>query len=294
MKKEKEAIQRLHREEKLAAAKTQETSCRSKDDGKHQKDDGATMMARDKEKKGVKDIKKESGHSVDMSKGSDLLKTVKKEKEETIIHPVEVKRESGADENKDRPIKIEHHPIPLVKSESPSEVCRVSPAPSSPPPTTTLGTQTMPAVTVKQEVTQPSDDDDDFNVDVMLDSLDYEHKLEPTDVPITLEKEGEEKEAAAEAEEATVAAAAQGVKSKNQVKRVTWNIQEPEGPQPEKSSSSKCCHWATHTSMYLSLFENDLSHAELALYKLKLKQEGLRRPASLCQTSGQVREPGER
>ena len=31
------------------------------------------------------------------------------------------------------------------------------------------------------------------------------------------------------------------VKSKSQGKRVTWNIEVPEGPQPEKSASSKCC-----------------------------------------------------
>uniref|UniRef100_A0AAV2KZL6 SFR19-like C-terminal domain-containing protein n=1 Tax=Knipowitschia caucasica TaxID=637954 RepID=A0AAV2KZL6_KNICA len=47
-----------------------------------------------------------------------------------------------------------------------------------------------------------------------------------------------------------------GAKSKSQVKRVTWNIEEPVGPQPEKSAS------------------------KVALYKLKLKQEGIRRPSA--------------
>lgn len=32
-----------------------------------------------------------------------------------------------------------------------------------------------------------------------------------------------------------------------------------------------------------------LSHTEVALYKLRLKQEGLRRPSSTSQTSSQVR-----
>lgn len=280
---------------------TKETSVNAsslKDNRKDRRDDGAPTTDRDKEKKAVKDIKKEVQPCPDMFEGSDLLKPVKKEKQETDIHPPEVKRESGADESKDRPIKTEHHQIPLKSESLSSEVCHFPSAPSSPSPDVTVGTQTTPAAIVKREVPQPSDDeDDDFNVDVMLDSLDYERKSEPSDAPVKLEKEGEETAAAVEAGETTataaVAAATLAVKSKNQVKRVTWNIQEPEGPQPEKSSSSECCHYATtrtHAHVTQYIHPSCLSLAELALYKLKLKQEGLRRPASLCQTSSQVRE----
>ncbi|GLD60202.1 PHD and RING finger domain-containing protein 1 isoform X1 [Lates japonicus] len=115
-------------------------------------------------------------------------------------------------------------------------------------------------VPVKQEVQQPSDSDDDFNVDVMLDNLDYvkSERTEESGAFVKPEKEVEEVKNDGEQVLAVV-----GAKSKTQVKRVTWNIQEPEGPQPEKSAS------------------------KLALYKLKLKQEGARRPFSTAQTSSQ-------
>lgn len=85
-------------------------------------------------------------------------------------------------------------------------------------------------VGIKQEIQQASESDDDFNVDVMLDNLQYE-KPEHTGERVS---DQQENEAAAEGETVSV------LKSKNPVKRVTWNIQEPEGPQPEKSPSSKC------------------------------------------------------
>lgn len=88
-------------------------------------------------------------------------------------------------------------------------------------------------VPVKQEVHILSDSDDDFNVDMMLDNLDYV-KSEHTEGLATSVKQ--EKVVDEEKNEPTVA----GTKSKTPVKRVTWNIQEPEGPQPEKSASSKC------------------------------------------------------
>ncbi|KAK6318115.1 hypothetical protein J4Q44_G00114060 [Coregonus suidteri] len=83
----------------------------------------------------------------------------------------------------------------------------------TPPPV-----QPVPVNSEKHEVEEPSDyDDDDMDVDMMLDSLDY----------VKTEPGGESGEAG-----------------------------EPEGPQPEKTGS------------------------KLALYKLKLKQEGARRPTS--------------
>lgn len=89
---------------------------------------------------------------------------------------------------------------------------------------------------VKQEAQSPSDSDEDFNVDVMLDSLDYvmsEH-TERNGAYGKREEGGE-----GEKTEGDPLSAVVGAKSKPPVKRVTWNIQEPEGPQPEKSASSK-------------------------------------------------------
>ncbi|XP_061577472.1 PHD and RING finger domain-containing protein 1 isoform X2 [Cololabis saira] len=112
-------------------------------------------------------------------------------------------------------------------------------------------------VPAKQE---PSDSEEDFNVDVMLDNLDYV-KSEPTvesGAAVKKEKEVEDSK-----DEGGLVSSVVGTKSKTQVKRVTWNIQEPEGPQPEKAAS------------------------KVALYKLKLKQEGARRPSSAAHTSSQ-------
>ncbi|CAB1323055.1 unnamed protein product [Coregonus sp. 'balchen'] len=124
----------------------------------------------------------------------------------------------------------------------------------TPPPV-----QPVPVNSEKHEVEEPSDyDDDDMDVDMMLDSLDYV-KTEPGgesgEAGVKQEKEGEggEEEGKTEGEPVPVTA---GAKAKPSVKRVTWNLQEPEGPQPEKTGS------------------------KLALYKLKLKQEGARRPTS--------------
>uniref|UniRef100_A0AAQ4PIT8 PHD and ring finger domains 1 n=1 Tax=Gasterosteus aculeatus aculeatus TaxID=481459 RepID=A0AAQ4PIT8_GASAC len=173
-------------------------------------------------------------------------------------------------------IKTETCEAPFVKSEPGSpELCYFT---SSPAPTTADAPREAPAAAshaestapvgqpgasrlslpVKQEVLHPSDDYD-FNVDVMLDNL----------VRVKSECAGEsaacvkQKREVGEEKKEPVSAAG-GAKAKAQVKRVTWNIQEPEGPQPQKSAS------------------------KLSLYKLKLKQEGARRPSSTVQTSGQV------
>ncbi|CDQ64324.1 unnamed protein product [Oncorhynchus mykiss] len=123
-------------------------------------------------------------------------------------------------------------------------------------------TETPPSVQtipVKEEVEEHSDYElDDMDVDMMLDSLDYvkSEKAEPGgekgEAEVKEAKEGEE-----------VKTVTPGVKAKPSAKRVTWNLQEPDGPQPEKTGS------------------------KLALYKLKLKQEGARRPASSAQASNQ-------
>uniref|UniRef100_A0A4W5LVA1 SFR19-like C-terminal domain-containing protein n=1 Tax=Hucho hucho TaxID=62062 RepID=A0A4W5LVA1_9TELE len=120
-------------------------------------------------------------------------------------------------------------------------------------------TETPPSVQtipVKEEVEEHSDYELD-DVDMMLDSLDYgkSEKAEP---------EGEKGDSGVkEGEDEEVKTVTPGAKAKPSVKRVTWNLQEPDGPQPEKTGS------------------------KLALYKLKLKQEGARRPASSAQASNQ-------
>ncbi|XP_062847038.1 PHD and RING finger domain-containing protein 1 [Trichomycterus rosablanca] len=110
--------------------------------------------------------------------------------------------------------------------------------------------------TVKQEPVDSSDED--ITVDYLIDSLDFIKKevktdsethpsgaLEPqpvvSEAPITVKQES-----------TTVGT---GTKTPSQGKRVTWNIQEPEVSQPDKMS-------------------------KLALFKIKLKQEGSRRAGS--------------
>ncbi|XP_017278545.1 PHD and RING finger domain-containing protein 1 isoform X2 [Kryptolebias marmoratus] len=186
-----------------------------------------------------------------------------------VTKPVKSEEDDSMDETLEDPNKTESN----IKSE---------PSPSVPPSSTltTLVTadiledtvpQSEPVSTdsdkepnttgltapIKQE---PSDSDDDFNVDVMLDNLDY-MKAEQTECSGAAAKE--EKEAVEEKEEEEPVSTVVGSKSKTQVKRVTWNIQEPEGPQPEKSPS------------------------KLALYKLKLKQEGSRKLSLAAQAAGQ-------
>ncbi|TNN87894.1 PHD and RING finger domain-containing protein 1 [Liparis tanakae] len=170
--------------------------------------------------------------------------------------------------------KTETVEISIIKAEpSFPELCHLTPSTSfsTPPPGPADGlqdpvseshTELLPSreqqdpVPVKQEAPQPSDSDDDFNVDVMLDTLDCVKSERSEDSAAPVKQEAEIKEETDEQ-----ASPAVGAKSKTQVKRVTWNIQEPEGPQPEKSAS------------------------KLSLYKLKLKQEGARRPSSGGQTS---------
>lgn len=104
-------------------------------------------------------------------------------------------------------------------------------------------------VSIKQEV-QPSDSDDDFSVDVMLDSLDNVKSEHPEGNDPSFKHENEVEEWKNDGDQVSARVVA---KSKTQVKRVTWNIQEPEGPQPEKSASSKCCR---KTASYKFCFIN--------------------------------------
>lgn len=277
----------------------------------------ATTLATHKERMLLKEIKKEKPPTFDMFEESAGTKTVKKE-ESDICGLMAVKKEEGY-----KGFKTEACEISIIKSEASSpefcpSVSLVSPLikpgglqdPLDQLQPALLASAAQPDAAeltagMKQEIQQPSDSDDDFSVDVMLDNLQYE-KPENTGERVS-DQQGSE----SAVEGGTVSVS----KSKNQVKRVTWNIQEPEGPQPEKSPSSKCCqifisyiknlvfafvvlfffvvfHYHFHNfvsvlkkcSSIFSIF----SYSELALYKLKLKQEGVRRPSATGQNSSQV------
>ncbi|XP_056138661.1 PHD and RING finger domain-containing protein 1 [Lampris incognitus] len=157
-------------------------------------------------------------------------------------------------------ITLDTSSTPAVAAGSPQDMTAQHP-PVSPAPTEHESTILL-AATVKQEADQhPDSDEEDFNVDMMLDNLVFKsEKVEGTDAIVKQEKD--EHEVKGEGEQVSVPA---GARSKAPVKRVTWNIQEPEGPQPEKSAVA----------------------SKLALYKLKLKQEGARRPSASIQTISQ-------
>lgn len=110
-------------------------------------------------------------------------------------------------------------------------------------------------VSVKQEVQQPSDSDDDFSVDVMLDNLDNVKSEHTEGNGASVKHENEVEEGKNEGDQVSARVVA---KSKTQVKRVTWNIQEPEGPQPEKSASSKCCCQISSYKFWFAVHFNEL------------------------------------
>lgn len=207
-----------------------------------QRESQAPTSATAKERLLIVDIKKEKQPSFDMFEEVAGTKPVKKEESDLCV--TAAKNEEGYIE-----FKTEACEISVIKSEAsfpefcPS-VTSVSPlikpdgledsldqpqpdllAPAAQPNAADL------TAAVKEE--QPSDSDDDFNIDVMLDSLQYE-KPENTEETVS-DQQGNEGEV-----EDMSTSNSLSTKSKNQVKRVTWNIQEPEGPQPEKSPSSKC------------------------------------------------------
>ncbi|KAM8892972.1 uncharacterized protein phrf1 isoform 2-T3 [Spinachia spinachia] len=249
--------------------------------GSKEKDSPTTPAEMVKEIKIEKEIKKEK--HVDMFEDY-FCPTQQIKKEEPKDHSSIAAQSVDKEGNKEDPIKTEMFEIktemfeiktetcevPVVKSEPSSPgLCRFPAATSSSaltaapshtefaPPRGQPGALVL-ARPVKQEVLQPSDSDDDFNADVALDNL-GRVKSECTGESAACVKQ--EREVGEEKKEPPSAAV--GAKAKAPVKRVTWNIQEPEGPQPQKSAS------------------------KLSLYKLKLKQEGARRPSSAVHGSNQ-------
>ncbi|XP_073327533.1 uncharacterized protein phrf1 [Pagrus major] len=323
-KKEKDIARSSIKEEKVASVNKQETpsyptaSKIEKECKDVSTDNQATTAGKAKEIKVEKEIKKEKQPSLDMFEDLPITKSIKKEETDvpasTVVKGID---EEGNEEDpiKTEPcknikmepcknikmepcknikmepcknikmepfknIKTETCEMPIIKTEPSSPEVSLSPSVTSFSTLTTSVTedsledtvsQSHPVsmaspeqpntvrltVPVKQEVQILSDSDDDFNVDMMLDNLDYVKSEQTEGISQTSVKQ--EKDVDEGKNESTVA----GAKSKTPVKRVTWNIQEPEGPQPEKSAS------------------------KLALYKLKLKQEGARRPSSSAQTSSQ-------
>ncbi|XP_077067410.1 uncharacterized protein phrf1 isoform X2 [Siphateles boraxobius] len=116
---------------------------------------------------------------------------------------------------------------------------------------------------IKQEPVMSSDED--ISIDYLIDNLDFIKKemsgSSVSDSTEAVDPKSAVPEAPAGNEQITETVTA-GAKSKPQGKRVTWNLQEPAEPQSEKLS-------------------------KLALFKLKLKQEGSRRSATSQQTSSQ-------
>ncbi|XP_040894403.1 PHD and RING finger domain-containing protein 1 isoform X2 [Toxotes jaculatrix] len=285
-KKEKDTIKSSIKEEKIAKGiKKELPSCTSTSKVKTEgKDLKVTTTEMTEEMKVVKEIKKEKKPSLDMFEDFSVTKSVKKEEmDNPCLTETKVKGDQGIKQECIKTeiceIKTESCEITTVKSEpvksepgSP-ELCHSPPFTSFPTLTTPVkadshqdevsqshtalmasGEQPNTAgltVPGKQEVQQPSDSDEDLSVDEHLDYI----KSECTEESGTSAKQEKEVEEGKDEGEQVLAVA--GTKSKTPVKRVTWNIQEPEGPQPGKSSS------------------------KLALYKLKLKQEGARRPSSI-------------
>ncbi|XP_056596153.1 PHD and RING finger domain-containing protein 1 isoform X2 [Triplophysa dalaica] len=122
---------------------------------------------------------------------------------------------------------------------------------------------------IEQEPVDMSDDD--INVDYLIDNLDFIKKemsessaADSTDA-VNIKSSAEE----AECENKTMTESVTGgVKSKSHGKRVTWNLKEPEAPSSEKKS-------------------------KIALFKLKLKQDGFRRSSVAQQTSCQDKTQAE-
>ncbi|KAK2842061.1 hypothetical protein Q5P01_012261 [Channa striata] len=286
-KNEKHKFQNSLKEElPLAKAKKQSSSPSTsqvlKEDKNQRMENQATTTKITQNMETVKEIKKEKQTSFDMFEDSSITTLCKKEE----MDSPSLTKHLDEEEVKEDCVKIE---TCQIKSET-FEITPIKLEPSSPDlshlaPVASFSTLTTPVAVnshqdavcqsqpgsmlsaekptadglpVKQEVHHPSDSDDDFNVDVMLDNLDYVKSERTEGASVQSEKEVEERK-----NEGEQLIDAVGAKSKSHVKRVTWNIQEPDGPQPEKSPS------------------------KVALYKLKLKQEGVRRPNSAVQTLGQ-------
>lgn len=236
-KKKEDIVPNFLKEVKGATVKKQEAQSKDLSAKSH-----TTTPATHRERTLLKEIKKEKPPTFDMFEESAGAQAGEKE-ESGVCGLVAVKKEEGY-----QGFKTEACETSIIRSEASSpefcpSVTLVSPVIQAgglqdrldqlQPALLASAAQPDPAEltsAMEQESQQASDSDDDFNVDVMLDNLQYEKPEDMGDR--ASEHQGNE----GVFESGTLS----GSKSKNQVKRVTWNIQEPEGPQPEKSPSSKC------------------------------------------------------
>uniref|UniRef100_A0A3B4ZLJ8 PHD and ring finger domains 1 n=1 Tax=Stegastes partitus TaxID=144197 RepID=A0A3B4ZLJ8_9TELE len=213
-KKEKDITQSSIQEEKVDKIKKQEPPSSSSKVKKESKDLGADNQATSTEPtkpvKAGKEIKKEKQASFDMFEDSPIVKLIKKEEIDT---PCSAASKSIDEATKD-PVKTETCEISITKSEPGSpELCSLPPVTSVSTMTTPVKTENLQdtvsqshpvpvdsvkqentvesTVPVKQEAQQPSDSDDDFNVDVMLDNLDYvkSENTEGSGAAVSQEKE---------------------------------------------------------------------------------------------------------
>ncbi|XP_054632559.1 PHD and RING finger domain-containing protein 1 isoform X2 [Dunckerocampus dactyliophorus] len=229
-----------------------------------------------------KDVKKEVQQSVDMFEHSPITKHIKKEDTPSLIICYEGIRKEPVDTELCQTFKTEGLvkeavDIELCQTIKTEEICETNKIEVQPmllelPFTShhTTGShqdQDAPnkvpvdnANTVGLKVPFKSESNEDVTMYVDLDNLDCVKPENTGDIGSNVKQEDIRQEGKAEAEQVP---APLGAKAKIQGKRVTWNIQEPDGSQTDKSAS------------------------KLALYKLKLKQEAARRPPSTVQTTSQ-------
>lgn len=233
-----EAVAKMKKQEPLSSSVT--PTVKKEEEGSQHT---VTETAKEKLKK---EIKKEK-QTLDMFADSPIIKPIKKEESDDPSLAVSLNK----DEDIKVSIKTESCEVTIFKSEpSPLEICHIPLVTSFSTTNTDVTTDSLqdavsqphPAsvaslkqntVSIKQE--PPSDSEDDFNVDVMLDNLDYEKSKLTEGIEAAVKQDLVEGQ-----EEAETISTLAGAKSKTQVKRVTWNIQEHEGPQPDKSASSEC------------------------------------------------------
>ncbi|XP_061678085.1 PHD and RING finger domain-containing protein 1 isoform X2 [Syngnathoides biaculeatus] len=248
VKKEEIAEVKKHISEPTFAAKV-----KNKDDSE---DNMATSSVMKKEIQEIKEVKKEELQSIDMFQHSPISTHIKEEeetpygmKEEPIMIEVcKMTETQGVCEN----IQIKAEPVSLDLSvTSPQTISSHQEAPNHFQPDVKAPVDQANIIELNAPVKQPPISDEDISIDVVHESLDCVKQELTEDISANIKQEDTRQEGTTEAEQLSAAS-----KVKIQGKRVTWNIQEPDGVQPDKSLS------------------------KLALNKRKLKQEVAHRPSS--------------
>ncbi|XP_051915977.1 PHD and RING finger domain-containing protein 1 isoform X2 [Hippocampus zosterae] len=221
-------------------------------------DENADIMAISKgikkERNIVKEVKKDKQEFIDMFQRSPIPPQSEKEDRPSTIQ--EIKKE---------PVKVEVSKT--MKTEETCEITRIKPEPVSAElpvtsPHTSVGQQESPkhfqpngkglanqasAIELKVPMKQAPESDEGISVDMLRHCLDCVKQEHAEGIGAKVKQEGK-----IEAQHLPTAS-----KNKIQGKRVTWNIQVPDGAQPDKCASKR------------------------ALYKKKLKQEATHRPPSM-------------